>query len=334
MSSSYTPIGERVTPRVFAEHQLVRRDADVFGLHDLVGELVLQHAVLMDSGFVRERVVADDWLVGRDRLSDDLRQQARGRVDLARVDARTHAHQVVARLHGHHDFFQRAVARALADSVDGAFDLTRAVAHRGQRICDSQAEIVVAVRTPDNFVGAWNFFPHVREHPAKFLGDRVTGGVGQIDHGRAGADYLTANVHHVIPVGARRVLAGELDVVEMLFCAGDGPGCGVEHVLAIHVEFVLEMDFRGRDKNVNPGMRGFIHGAQSRIYILFAGARETQHDGFGERLCDAADRLEVAGRGDGKAGLDDIHVQAFELTRERDLLLDVHRATGRLLAVA
>ena len=192
---------------MLAQHQLVRRDADVLGLHDLVGELVLQHAVLMDSGFVRERVVADDRLVGRHRLSDHLRQQPRGRVDLARVDARSDAHQVVARLHRHHDFFHRAVARALADSVDRAFDLTRAVAHRRQRIRDRQPEIVVTVRAPDDLVGAGNFLAHVREHPAEFFGDRVAGSVGQIDHGRARANHLTANVDHVIPVGARRVLA-------------------------------------------------------------------------------------------------------------------------------
>ena len=38
------------------------------GPHDLVGARVLQHAVLVDAGFVRERVAADDGLVGLDRL--------------------------------------------------------------------------------------------------------------------------------------------------------------------------------------------------------------------------------------------------------------------------
>ena len=192
----------------------------------------------------------------------------------------------------------------------------------------------MTVRTPDDFVGAGNFFAHVGKHPAEFLRDRVAGGVRQIDHDGAGANHLAANVDHIVPVGTRSVLARELDVVEMLFCARDGPGGGVEHVFAIHVEFVFEMDFRGRDENVNPRMRGLVDCAQRRIDILFAGAREAEHDGFGQRLSDPIHGLEVAGRRSGESGLDDIDVEPFELARERDLLLDVHRASGRLLAVA
>ena len=192
----------------------------------------------------------------------------------------------------------------------------------------------MTVRAPDDFVGAGNFFAHVRKHPAEFLRDRVAGGVGQIDHGGAGANHLAANVHHIVPVRARSVLARELDVVEMLFRARHGPGRGVEHVFAIHVEFVFEMDFRGRDENVNSGMRGLVDCAQRRIDVLFAGAREAQHHRSGHRLRDSIHRLEVAGRRSGEAGLDDIDVEPFELPRQRDLLLDVHRASGRLLAVA
>ena len=36
---------------------------------------------------------------------------------------------VVPRLQGHHDFFERGVPRAFADTVDGAFDLTRPGLH-------------------------------------------------------------------------------------------------------------------------------------------------------------------------------------------------------------
>ena len=43
--------------------------ADVLRPHDLVGARVLQHAVLVDAGFVRERVAADDRLVRLHRLA-------------------------------------------------------------------------------------------------------------------------------------------------------------------------------------------------------------------------------------------------------------------------
>src|ERR1700685_3771583 len=150
----------------------------------------------MDSGFVREGVIADNRLVRRHRLSDDLREQARGRIDLARFDAGAYLHQVLARLERHHDLFHRGIAGTLADSVDGAFDLARAITDRGERIRHRQAQVVVAMRTPDNLGRARYAFAHIREHAAKFLGDSVTGRVRQVDYLRAGANHLGADLDH------------------------------------------------------------------------------------------------------------------------------------------
>ena len=44
------------------------------------------------------------------------------------------AEEIAARFDGHDDFLHGRVAGALADAVDGAFDLTRAVADGGERI--------------------------------------------------------------------------------------------------------------------------------------------------------------------------------------------------------
>ena len=49
-------------------------------------------------------------------------------------------------LQAHDDLFQRGVARALADAVDGALDLPDAGGNRGMRVGDGQAEVVVAMR--------------------------------------------------------------------------------------------------------------------------------------------------------------------------------------------
>ena len=46
------------------------------------------------------------------------------------------------------------------------------------------------------------------------------------------------------------------------------------------------------------------------------------------------DGLEVAGRGDREAGLDDVDAQARELVGDLELLAGVERDAGRLLAVA
>ena len=42
--------------------------------------------------------------------------------------------------------FQRGVAGALADAVDGALHLAHAGADRGQRVGDGEAQVVVVVR--------------------------------------------------------------------------------------------------------------------------------------------------------------------------------------------
>ena len=69
MPSSCSRVLNALRPRELAERQVVGAPAHVLGAHDLVGLAVLQHAVLVDPGLVRERVGADDRLVGLHRDS-------------------------------------------------------------------------------------------------------------------------------------------------------------------------------------------------------------------------------------------------------------------------
>ncbi len=55
----------------------------ISGTDDLVGETVLQHPVLVDPGFVRERIPAHDGLVRLGERSGQVGQQLTGTVDLA-----------------------------------------------------------------------------------------------------------------------------------------------------------------------------------------------------------------------------------------------------------
>ncbi len=49
---------------------------------------------------------------------------------------------------------------------------------------------------------------------------------------------------------------------------------------------------------------------------------------------DGADGFEIAVRGDGEAGLEDVDAEAGELVRHAELFAGVHGAAGALLAVA
>ncbi len=61
---------QRMATRMFAQHQLGLIDAHIFGAHDLIRGLVLQHAILMNARFMRKRIRTDNRLV---RLHDNAR---------------------------------------------------------------------------------------------------------------------------------------------------------------------------------------------------------------------------------------------------------------------
>ena len=63
---------------MLAQHQLRLRQADVLGVHDLVGGALLEHAVLVDAGLVGEGVLADDGLVALHLHAGDVRHQPAG----------------------------------------------------------------------------------------------------------------------------------------------------------------------------------------------------------------------------------------------------------------
>src|SRR5450631_3438791 len=118
---------ERVAAAVLTEHQAALGNAHALRLDDLVGGPLLEEAVLMDAGLVREGVGADDRLVRLDAYADDLGEQLARRKELLRLDARRVGEPVGAGLQDHDDLLERAVASPLADAVDRALDLTRAV---------------------------------------------------------------------------------------------------------------------------------------------------------------------------------------------------------------
>ena len=126
---------------------------DVVGPHDLVRPPILQHAVLMNPGLVRERVPADDGLVGLNTLSGEFGEQLAGGEELLRLDAGGHRHQVRSDLRDHDDFFERGVAGALADAVDRALDLPHARANRRQRVRDREPEVIVTMRAEHRAIG-------------------------------------------------------------------------------------------------------------------------------------------------------------------------------------
>ena len=74
------------------------------------------------------------------------------------------------------------------------------------------------------------------------------------------------------------------------------------------------------------------------MHVLRAGAGQAgQHRAVGalaDRFGDGLDAFEVAGRGDGEAGFQHIDAKFGQRLGHADLLVEVHREAGRLLAIA
>ncbi len=115
-----------VAARVLAEDERRLRHADFFRPHDFVGPAILQHAVLVNPGLVRERVAADDGLVRLNRFAGQRGQHLARGIDLAGLDAGGVRQPIRADARRHDDFLERRIAGALADAVDRALDLTGA----------------------------------------------------------------------------------------------------------------------------------------------------------------------------------------------------------------
>ena len=82
------------------------------------------------------------------------------------------------------------------------------------------------------------------------------------------------------------------------------------------------------------GRCGVAYGAPRRVDVAGVSAREAGDDRPLDLAGDGLHGLEVAGRGDREAGLDDVDAQARELLRDLELLGGVQADARRLLAVA
>ena len=66
---------------VLAEHQRTRRHAHGLRQNNLVGQGVLDDAILVNAGFMRERVCTHHGFIGSHLRPGNLRQQAAGLVE-------------------------------------------------------------------------------------------------------------------------------------------------------------------------------------------------------------------------------------------------------------
>jgi hypothetical protein len=79
----FETVAKGVTAGVFAEDELGVARANGFGSHDLVGEGIGHHAVLVDARLVGEGIGSDDGLVRRAAKGDTVGEHLACGVELA-----------------------------------------------------------------------------------------------------------------------------------------------------------------------------------------------------------------------------------------------------------
>ena len=209
----------------------------------------------------------------------DLRDELRGAEQHRRIDVGVVGQHVAARLDRHDDLFQRRVAGALAEAVDGALDLARAALDAEQRVGDGEAEVVVAVGGEDRLVGVGHALAQHADERDVFLRHRVADGVGDVDGGGAGLDRRLDAAAEEVVLGARAVLRRPLDVVGVVARPRHRrDDRGVDR-LRLHVELELHVQRTGRDEGVDALPLGVDERFGRPVDVLVAGAGEAADDG-------------------------------------------------------
>ena len=310
------------------------RQAHILGAHDLVGLGVLQHPVLVDACLMREGVLADDRLVVLDGEARDARDQAACLHDPCRIDAGRIGHDVVAHAHGHDDFFQRGVARALAQPVDRALDLAGACGDGCQRIGGRHAQIVMAVgRDRDRVDARHALFQHADDIGA-LTGGRVAHCVGDIDRASPCLDGGLDRGHQEIPVGAGGVLGAPLHIDAHGFGVGDRGLDLLEHLVPRHLQLVFHVQIRGRDEGVDARLLGVFDGAVGPVDIAQRRARQPADHRILDDLGDLGHRFEITLRGNGEARLDNVDAHLVQQARDLQLFGQGHGGAGGLFPIA
>ena len=301
---------QRGVARTRGEHDLGLTGADLFRVDDLIGVALLQHAVLMDAGGMRERVGTDDSLVHLHVDAGDGRNQAGSLEELAGVDVGVGVKLLTVHLDAHDHFLHGRVARTLAQAVDGALDLGCAVFNARQRQGRGHAQVVVAMHRHGDVLDAANVLHEVPDATAELVGQAVTGGIGDVHDGCAGVDNGLDNLRQERIVGTTGVLGIELDVLDIAFRMLDGGHRTLDALVLGDAELVAQVARAHAEARVDAGALGVLERVGRRVDVLLHRAREAADDRLVARqLGDAAHALEVAGAGNGETRFDDIDVQ-------------------------
>ena len=177
------------------------------------------------------------------------------------------------------------------------------------------------------------FFFRCAMAAAYWLGHGVADRVGDVDRGGAGLDGAPRRPRPGNPArcGRRppaRTRCPRCTAVARLH-ALDGPA---DDLLLGHLELELAMDGAGGQEDVDARLRAVAQGFTGAVDVGGVAASQAANDRSLHLAGDGLHRLEIARRGDGEAGLDDVDAELRQGVGHLQLLRQVHagaRATAR-----
>ena len=241
---------------------------------------------------------------------------------------------IAPRAQGHHHLLQRAIARPLPQTVDGAFHLARSRLHRRQTVGHSQSQVVMAVDADHGPVDAPHPAAQALDNAEHLLRRGIADGVGNIDCGRPGIDHGLDNAAEKRQVGAGGVLRRKFHIsaeVAGAFDARHGPG---GDLILAHPQFELAVDRTRRQKYVDAGPLRHAQCLPRPVDVGVVAAGQPADDRPADAGGNLADTGKVARRGDRKSRFNHIHAELHQRLRHLHFFGEVHARAWRLFAIA
>ena len=272
-------VGQGMAAAELAQGQALLGNAQILGVHHLIGGSVAEHPVLMNAALVLEGVGAHHGLVGGRLHAAETGDGAADPVDAVGVHGGVAAVVFPAGAQPHDDFLHGGVACAFAQAVDGAFHLPRAAAHPLQGGGHCQAQVVVAMDGQGDRVGSRHLFQHIAEKLPVFLHGGVAHGIGQVDGGGSGADHALHHPVEEFPLGTGGVLQGKLHVVAQLPGQTGGAHGGLIHLVGGHVQLVGHVEGTGGNKHMDALAGSLFEGLAGGFDVRFHAAGQGTYRG-------------------------------------------------------
>ena len=165
------------------------------------------------------------------------------------------------------------------------------------------------------------------------LGHGIADRIGNIDGGGTLGNHGLADSHQEVHVAAVAVFGAEFDIGHQVARKSHRAARLLQYFFRAHAQLHFHVQRAGGNEGVDARPFAALQRIGGAADVAIVGACQRTDGGVLDGVGNGLDALEIAVGAGGKAGLDHVHAQAFQLARNADLLVTGHGRAGRLLAI-